>query len=237
MHRILVVDDDATNAKLLKFLLVDEGYQVTTADSASTALTHLAQNSFDLLMLDIMLPGMDGLELCRQIRATNHVPIIFLSALADVKDKVLGLRTGGDDYIAKPFDPNEVLARTWALLRRTGQPAQSEAELRNGDLTLDPTEDSVTVHRTGKMVRLTPIETRLLHALLSNVGRTMTREALVIKVWGHKYERSSNQLDVYISRLRNKIEENPSEPRMLLTVRGVGYHFQPTSSGREQQPL
>jgi len=236
MHRILVVEDDAAHAKFLKFLLGDEGYQVTTADSAPAALAYLEHEPFDLIVLDIMLPGMDGLELCRHIRATNPIPIMFVSALADVKDKVLGLRTGGDDYIAKPFDPNEVLARIWALLRRTCQPAQNEPQLRHTALTLDQTEHTVRLHRSGKTVRLTPIEARLLHVLLSNAGRGMTREALVIKVWGHAYERSSNQLDVYVSRLRSKLEENPNQPRMLLTLRGIGYRFQPTSPGRDQQP-
>jgi two-component system, OmpR family, response regulator RegX3 len=235
MHRILVVDDDATNTKLLKFLLGDEGYEVNAVSSASSALDHISRTPYDLIMLDIMLPGMDGLELCRRIRDTAHTPIIFLSALSDTKHKVTGLRAGGDDYIAKPFDPGEVLARTGALLRRSGRAAPGESSRMRSGITLDSLEHTVTLHHTGKKVRLTPLESRLLHVLISNAGHSISRETLVIKVWGFGYERASNQLDVYISRLRTKIEPNPSKPCLLQTVRGIGYRFAADASTEPPQ--
>jgi two-component system response regulator MtrA len=227
MHHILVVDDDPINTKLLKFLLTDEGYQVTALHSAAEALSVLSQESVDLILLDITMPGMDGLELCRRIRETSGTPIIFISALSEVHDKVAALRLGGDDYITKPFDPSEVLARTWAALRRTRQLANSESTLRSADLVLDAVDNKVILIRNGKTINLTPIEARLLRHLVSNPGRTLTREMLVISVWGYDFEGESNQLDVYIKRLRNKIEERPAEPKLLLTVRGVGYKYQP----------
>jgi len=235
MHHILVVDDDPTNTKLLKFLLSDEGYEVTAVHAPNETLATLATNVYDLILLEIMMPGMDGLELCRRIRMTSSTPIIFLSARGEVKDKVTGLKAGGDDYISKPFDPNELLARTWAALRRTGQLANSESSLKTSDLVLDPVDNKVTLSRTGKTVALTPIEARLLRCLVSNPGRSLTRDTLVIKVWGYEYEGESNQLDVYMKRLRSKIEENPSQPELLLTIRGVGYKYQP-SAARSAQP-
>jgi len=228
MHHILVVDDDPTNTKLLKFLLTDEGYEVTALHSPTEALSSLSENVYDLIILDILMPGMDGLELCQRIRAMSTTPIIFISALGEIKDRVTGLKAGGDDYISKPFDPNEFLARTWATLRRTRQLANSESSLKTNDLVLDSLESKVTLVRNNKTVTLTPIEARLLRCLVSNPGRTLTRDTLVIKVWGYEYEGESNHLDVYIKRLRGKIEEDPSEPRLLLTIRGVGYKFQPS---------
>lgn len=227
MHHILVVDDDPINTKLLKFLLTDEGYQVTAVHSAAQALPVVSQEQVDLILLDITMPGMDGLELCRRIRETSGTPIIFISALSEVKDKVAALRLGGDDYITKPFDPSEVLARTWAALRRTRQLANSESLLRSADFVLDAVDNKVTLSRTGKTISLTPIEARLLRHLVSNPGRTLTRDTLVINVWGYDFDGESNQLDVYIKRLRKKIEERPAEPKLLLTVRGVGYKYQP----------
>ena len=231
MHHILVVDDDPTNTKILKFLLTGEGYEVTALTSPVEALRNLGENVYDLIILDIVMPEMDGLELCQRIRATSTTPIIFISALGEIKDKITGLKAGGDDYISKPFDPNELLARTWATLRRTRQLATSESSLKTTDLILDSVEGKVTLVRSGKTVTLTPIEARLLRCLMSNTGRTLTRDTLVIKAWGYEYEGESNHLDVYIKRLRSKIEENPSEPRLLLTSRGVGYKLQPSEVG------
>jgi DNA-binding response OmpR family regulator len=229
MHHILVVDDDPTNTKLLKFLLSDEGYEVTAVHSPHEALSRLSDSVYDLIFLDIMMPGMDGLELCKRIRTTSTTPIIFISARGEVKDKVTGLKAGGDDYISKPFDPNELLARTWAALRRNGLPIYTESSFKTPDLMLDPVDNKVVLNRNGKTVALTPIETRLLRCLVSNPGRSLTRDTLVIKVWGYEYEGESNQLDVYIKRLRSKIEEDPSHPQLLLTIRGVGYKYQPSN--------
>ncbi len=232
MHHILVVDDDATNTKLLKFLLTDEGYEVTTVHSPGDALRIVEASVFDLIILDIMMPGMDGIEVCRRIRSMSTTPIIFLSALVGIQDKVAGLMAGGDDYIGKPFDPNELLARTWAALRRSGPITAGESAVRTEDLVLDPVDNKVTLARSGKTVGLTPIEARLLRCLAANPGRTLTRDTLVVKVWGHEYEGESNQLDVYMKRLRSKIEEDPSQPQLLLTVRGVGYKYQPGGGAR-----
>lgn len=228
MHHILVVDDDPTNAKLLKFLLTDDGYEVTVQHSPTEALAALSESVYDLIILDIMMPGMDGFELCRRIRTSSTTPIIFISALGEVKDKVTALKLGGDDYISKPFDPSEVLARTWATLRRTKQLVNTESSLRTADLVLDAVDNKVTLVRSGKTVSLTPIEARLLRCLLSNSGRTLTRDTLVIKVWGYDFDGESNHLDVYIKRLRSKIEEEPAQPKLLLTIRGVGYKYHPS---------
>jgi DNA-binding response OmpR family regulator len=227
MRQILIVDVDSTSTMMLRALLEGDGYTVTT-DSAERALEAVDHNEYDLILLDVVLPNMDGLELCRQIRATSQVPIIFLSVRSDVTDKVLGLRAGGDDYLSKPFDMDELLARIWALLRRTGQPARSELQFRHADLTLDAATHTVMLHRSGKGVRLTPIETRLLHALVRNAGHSMTREALVLRVWGYEYDPRGNELEVLIRRLRRKIEEAPSDPKLIQTVPGVGYRLMPT---------
>jgi two-component system response regulator RegX3 len=230
MHHILVVDDDPTNTKLLKFLLTDEGYEVTTALSATEALRCMETNGYDMILLDIMMPEMDGLELCQQIRTTSHTPIIFITALGETQDKIAGLRAGGDDYISKPYDPSEVVARVWAVLRRSGPVANSESSLKTADFTLDPVDNKVTLARNGKTVSLTPIEARLLRFLVSNPGRSQTRNTLLIKVWGYSYEGESNILDVYIKRLRRKIEDDPRNPTLLLTLRGVGYKYQPADA-------
>ena len=225
MHHILIVDADTNSTTMLRFLLEGEGYVVTATESAERALESLDYTDYDLVLLDVVLPNMDGLELCRRIRATSQVPIIFLSVRSDVADKVLGLRAGGDDYLRKPFDTDEVLARIWALLRRTGQPTLSDLQVSHADLTLDVGTHTVMLPRIGKVVRLTPIETRLLHALLRNAGHSMTREALVLKVWGYEYDPVGNELDVQIRRLRRKIEEDPSDPKLIQTVLRVGYRL------------
>ena len=229
MYHILVVDDDLTNTKILKFLLVGEGYDVTALNSPAEALTALSRTVYDLIFLDVMMPEIDGLEMCRRIRASSTAPIIFLSGLGAPADKVAGLKAGGDDYISKPFDPNEVVARARSVLRRNGQLATTESRLKTVDLILDPIDNQVTVVRSGKTVSLTPIESRLLRSLLANPGRTLTRHTLVLNVWGYAYEEASNQLDVYIKRLRAKIEADSSRPQLLLTLRGVGYQYQPSS--------
>ena len=227
MQHILVVDDDVSNAKLLKFVLEDEGYQVTTTASATKALEYLEQNQYDLIVLDIVMPEMNGLELCRRVRTRSDIPILFLSALSETTDKVSGLKSGADDYLTKPYDPNELLARTWALLRRSAKAQNGGASLKNSSVELDLTENQVTLARTGTTIRLTPTETRLLRFLVSNAGRSLSRDALVIKVWGYDDAPQSNQLDVYIRRLRTKLEEHPSDPKLIQTVKGGGYRFVP----------
>ncbi len=229
-HHILVVDGDPTNAKLLKFLLEDEGYEVNMTHSATEAIDLLESQQHDLVTLDTDLAGVDSLELCRRIRTRSSVPIIFIASHGAVEDRIAGLKAGADDYVSKPFEPGEVLARIWAMLRRARKSSTTESTLRTSDLTLWPLEAKVALARNGQTVDLTPVEMRLLRFLMSNAGRSLTRDALVIKVWGYEYESTSNQLDVYISRLRTKIEPDPSAPRLIVTVRGMGYKYQPSSA-------
>ncbi len=214
VHRILVVDNDETNAKVLRYLLKDEGYDVETVDSAEAAEMFLEQEHVDLILAESNLAGMDGLELCRRVRNRYKVPFIFLTHKILLKDKLAGFNAGGDDYIVKPYEPAEVLVRVWALLRRDIALANNETTLRTNDLILESVSGQVILTRNNAVVMLTAKEAILLHYLVSNPGRTLTRDALMIRVWGYQYDSSNNQLDVYISRLRNRIEERPSAPQI-----------------------
>jgi YD repeat-containing protein len=226
--RVLVVDDDPPSVKMIGFLLREEGYQVLTANSGPEALRVLNQETPDLVILDVMMPGMDGLEVCRRIRRIGDLPIIFLSAKGEMADRVAGLDVGGDDYLPKPFEPAELLARVRAVMRRAEAFAFSD---RPGSLTvagcrLDPVNNLVILP-DGREVLLTPIEFRLLHYLMSNAGRTLTHDQLFATVWGYDYDGSANLVAAHMRRLRRKVEEKPSEPQRLLTMRGVGYRFDP----------
>jgi two-component system response regulator MtrA len=235
MHHILVVDDDPVTRTILTSLLTGEGYTVTTVASATEALEAITSRVlFDLIVLDVMLPEMDGLEVCRRIRATSVTPIIFISALQDIKDKLAGFTAGGDDYITKPFEPLEVLVRVRVAIRRAPSMLPAGEHLSTPDMKLNVVDHQVTLARSGRVVRLTPIETRLLRCLVINAGQVLTRDHLMRMVWGYGYESESNQLDVYMRRLRDKLEEQPSQPEMFLTVRGVGYAYRP---GKRVTPL
>lgn len=225
--RILAVDDDRNNLKMLAFLLGEEGYEVITADNGRTALALLDSRHPDLVILDVMMPQMDGLEVCKRIRQTMDIPIIILSAKGETSDKVLGLELGADDYLPKPFEPSELLARVKAVLRRSEMSAfdDSKVAVAVGGLRLDPVSSRVILSN-GKAVDLTPIEFRLLHCLMRNAGRTLTHDFLMSHAWGYEYEGYSNQIAVYIRRLRSKIEEDPTNPKYITTVRGVGYRFE-----------
>jgi len=228
--RILIVDDDRPSLKMTAFLLREEGYTVFTADNGQDALRMIEEKNPDLLVLDVMMPGMDGLEVTRRIRRSTNLPIIILSAKGETSDRVTGLDVGADDYLAKPFEPSELLARVRAVLRRAeaftfGEP---QSQLTVGGFRLDPVNNTVTVPG-GKVVELTPIEFRLLHYLVRNNGRVLTHEQLLSMVWGYDYEGYSNQVAVYVRRLRTKIEPDPDEPRYLLTARGIGYRFEANS--------
>lgn len=229
MPHTLVVEEDAANARLLQFLLEDDGYEVTTTQSPRDALALLAEQPYDIVTLDVDLSDIGGLELCRRIRTNSSIPIMLIAAQADVEHKVAGLRAGADDYVSKPFEPDEVLARVWRLLHRSQHCTPGKhVILRTPDLILDPLDAKVTLMRTGTRVDLTPIELRLLRYLMSNSGHSITRAALTVEVWGYEYESSSNQLDMYISRLRKKIECDPADPHLIVTVRGDGYRLQPS---------
>nr|MBC7244085.1 response regulator transcription factor [Chloroflexota bacterium] len=225
--RVLVVDDDPPSVKMISFLLREEGYEVFSADNGTTALELVNREQPDLVILDVMMPHVDGFEVCRRIRQKLDVPIIFLSAKGETADKVAGLQLGADDYLAKPFEPAELLARVRAVMRRAEVFAGEEAQVRLtvGDITLEPVNNRV-VFADGRKVDLTPIEFRLLHCLMRNAGRILSHDLLLNAVWGYDYEGYSNQIAVYVHRLRLKIEEDPENPKYLLTVRGLGYKFE-----------
>jgi len=225
--RVLVVDDDPPSLKMTAFLLRDDGYTVLTAEDGRQALSIIDSEPPDLIVLDVMMPHIDGLEVCRRVRQHLNVPIIILSAKGETSDRVLGLDLGADDYLAKPFEPSELLARVKALMRRAesfSAPARQE-KLSVGDVTLDAVTNRVTI-KGRRPIDLTPIEFRLLYALMRNAGRTLTHDMLLNTVWGYDYAGESNQVAVYIRRLRTKLEGNPDQPQRLTTVRGMGYRFE-----------
>src|SRR5215212_11352404 len=226
--KILMVDDDPSLVKILSFLLKDEGYEVVTATTGADALQILNQQWVDLVILDIMLPRLDGFEVCRRVRETNRVPIIMLSARGGTEDRVKGLLEGADDYLPKPCEPAELLARVKALFRRsqtqTATPGDSRL-LNAGGLQLDPLRHTVTLP-TGKSADLTPTESQLLHCLMRNAGKILTREVLIAHAWGDTQGRDIGQVDVYIRRLRVKIEADPAKPKLIQTVWGLGYKFE-----------
>lgn len=224
--RILIVDDDRPSLKMTAFLLREEGYTVFTADNGHDALRMIDEKTPDLLVLDVMMPGMDGWEVTRQLRRTTNLPIIILSAKGETSDRVYGLDLGADDYLAKPFEPSELLARVRSVLRRAeaftfGEP---QSQLNVEGFRLDPVNNTITLPN-GRTAELTPIEFRLLHCLVRNNGRVLTHEQLLSTVWGYDYDGYSNQVAVYIRRLRAKLEPDADEPRHILTVRGLGYKF------------
>jgi len=225
--RILAVDDDRNNLKMLAFLLGEEGYEVITADNGRTALDMLETQHPDLLILDVMMPQLDGFEVCRRVRQSMDVPIVILSAKGETADKVTGLELGADDYLPKPFEPSELIARVKAVLRRSEISTfeDPDAAVAVSGLRLDPVSHRVIL-TDGASVDLTPIEFRLLHCLMRNAGRTLTHDFLLSHAWGYEYEGYSNQIAVYIRRLRSKIEGDPANPKLISTVRGLGYRFE-----------
>jgi DNA-binding response OmpR family regulator len=228
MMKILMVDDDPSLVKMITFLLKDEGYDVISAATGTEALQILQQQWVDMVILDIMLPrGMDGFEICRRVRETNRVPIIMLSAKGSTEDRVRGLLEGADDYLPKPCEPAELLARVKALARRSqAQPSAADSRLMAaGGLQLDPLRHTVTLSN-GKSADLTPTESQLLHCLMRNAGKILTREILIAHAWGDTQGRDVGQVDVYIRRLRVKIETDPAKPRLIQTVWGLGYKFE-----------
>lgn len=225
--RILVVDDDRPSLKMTAFLLKEEGYIVFTADNGRDALRMIDEKTPDLLILDVMMPGMDGWEVTRHLRRSTNLPIIILSAKGETSDRVFGLDLGADDYLAKPFEPSELLARVRSVLRRAeaftfGEP---QSQLTVEGFRLDPVNNTVLLPGS-RSAELTPIEFRLLHCLMRNNGRVLTHEQLLSTVWGYDYEGYSNQVAVYVRRLRSKLEPDPDHPRYILTARGLGYRFE-----------
>ena len=233
-EKIMVVEDDPAIQRSLSALLGQEGYDVVvTADGAEAVQLATAETP-DLILLDVVLPGLNGLQVCQQIRARIYTPIIMLTAKSDELDKVLGLEMGADDYVTKPFAPRELLARVRAHLRRTNVYEQGDVEdgpIEVGAIKIDEPAREVTVQ--GKLVQLTPKEFDLLLCLAVNAGRVLERDTLLEKVWGESLYLDSRTLDVHIRRLRLKVEPEPSDPRFIVTVPGVGYKL--SSAERQQQ--
>jgi DNA-binding response OmpR family regulator len=226
--RILLVDDEQSIQTLLSFPLRKDGYEVVQATDGREALARFSETAFDLVVLDVMLPRMDGLEVCRRMRARSSVPIIMLTAKAEEIDKVLGLELGADDYITKPFSIREFRSRVRALLRRAATAAESQQEDETivvDGLTIDLGRRDVTVHE--KPVQLTYVEFELLRTLVAHPGRVYTREMLLQALWGGSDYREPRTIDVHVRHLREKLEPDPSQPEFILTVRGVGYRFRP----------
>ncbi len=222
--RILAVEDDERIRSAVKLALEDEGWVVAEAESGEEAIDMFQQTTPDVVLIDIMLPGIDGFELCRTLRRTSDVPVVMVTARNDTHDVVAGLEAGADDYLTKPFAPKELSARIRALLRRVRPTAQGHQRLVFGDLELIPDEGKVL--RDGEEVHLTKTEFRLLVELAESPGKVLSREALLDKVWGYDYFGDGRLVDVHIRRLRTKVEADPANPRHVVTVRGLGYRLQ-----------
>lgn len=222
--RILTVEDDERIRTAVKLALEDEGWTVEEAASGEEAITSFGQAPADVVLIDIMLPGIDGFALCRALRRSSDVPIVMVTARADTHDVVAGLEAGADDYLTKPFAPKELSARIRALLRRARPAKPGHPTLTFGDLEIIPDEGKVTL--AGHEVHLTKTEFRLLVELAQSPGRVFSRESLLDKVWGYGYFGDGRLVDVHVRRLRTKVEADPANPRHVVTVRGLGYRLQ-----------
>jgi len=223
----LAIEDDERIRSAMRLALEDEGYEVAEAASGEHALELLSSVDPDVVLIDVMLPGIDGFEVCRSIRRSSDVPIVMVTAKADTHDVVAGLEAGADDYVTKPFVAKELAARIRALLRRvrTTDPVSHTSTFGDGDLVVSP--EAGEALRAGKPVRLTKTEFRLLCELAHNAGKVLSREQLLDRVWGYGYFGDGRLVDVHVRRLRAKVEPNPAEPRYVVTVRGIGYKLQP----------
>ncbi|MBV7282539.1 MULTISPECIES: response regulator transcription factor [Corynebacterium] len=228
MTRILIVEDEESLAEPLAFLLAKEGFEVSTAVDGPSALVEFHKKDIDIVLLDLMLPGMSGTDVCKQIRQSSQVPVIMVTARDSEIDKVVGLELGADDYVTKPYSSRELIARIRAVLRRSKERAVEEEfdeqVLKGGRVRMDVESHTVTVD--GEEIALPLKEFDLLEYLLRNSGRVLTRSQLIDRVWGADYVGDTKTLDVHVKRLRSKIEEQPSRPQYLVTVRGLGYKFE-----------
>ena len=223
--KILIVEDEHDLIKLVKYNLEKEGFRVNYTTDGSLAMAELRRDPPDLVILDLMLPGMDGLEICRQVRRHDKyaaTPILMLTARSEEADRIVGLELGADDYVTKPFSMRELIARIRALLRRH-EPAPQRSTLQRGELLIDPSAHSVAV--SGRRVDLSALEFRLLHYLAAHPGMVFSRDQLLDRVWGDDRSVTPRSVDVYIRRLREKIEPEPEQPLYVHTVHGVGYRF------------
>jgi len=223
-ENILVIDDDENTLWLLRTLLQHHSFEVLTSADSAEALRLAHERAPDLVLLDVMMPQMDGWEVCQRLREASEVPIIFLTAKGGVKDVVKGLELGGDDYVVKPFDNDELLARVRTQLRRRSrQRPTDELLFAGGELRINFLTREVTVY--GRTVELTPKEFSLLSVLARNAGRVLTRHELISQTWGPEYGEATESLKLYVHYLRKKIERDPNKPEFILTSRGVGYRF------------
>lgn len=223
--RVLTVEDDDAIRTVVRLALEDEGWGVLEAVSGEEALELFRAEGADVVLIDIMLPGMNGFEVCRSIRRTTDVPIIMVTARSDTHDVVAGLEAGADDYLTKPFEPKELSARIRALLRRAASKGSDMVQMVFGDLEVSPEEGAVMLR--GEQVHLTKTEFKLLVELASGPGKVFSRETLLEKVWGYDYFGDGRLVDVHVRRLRTKIEPDPADPRYVVTVRGLGYKLVP----------
>jgi two-component system response regulator RegX3 len=225
MTRVLVVEDEESFSEALSFMLRREGFEVEVAGDGNLAVEVFEQRGADLILLDLMLPGISGTEVCRQVRVKSQVPIIMLTAKDSEIDKVVGLEMGADDYVTKPFSSRELLARVRAVLRRHGEPEElMPMTIESGPVRIDADRHVVTVR--GQAISLPLKEFDLLEFLVRNSGRVLTRAQLIDRVWGSDYVGDTKTLDVHVKRLRAKVEQDPANPTHLLTVRGLGYKFE-----------
>ena len=223
MAAVLVVDDDPTVREVVIAYLTRAGHTVTSAADGTEALASVAQYPPELVVLDLMLPGVDGLEVCRRLRESSDIPVIMLTAKGTVSDRVVGLEQGADDYVTKPFSPRELVLRVESVLRRTAEPGPAGGPVRSGDLVVDPGSRIVTCGETR--VAMTAREFDLLHHLVSHAGKVFSREDLLRDVWGWSFGDDST-VTVHVRRLREKLEVNPTRPVRLVTVWGVGYRWE-----------
>ena len=225
MTRLLIVEDEPSISEPLAYMLEKEGFEVAVATTGPAGLEEFAKGGADLVLLDLMLPGLSGTEVCRTLRQTSSVPIIMLTARESEVDKVVGLELGADDYVTKPFSQRELVARVRAVLRRRSEPEDAAiATLEAGVVRMDVTRHRVT--GAGEPIQLPLKEFELLEYLLRNAGRVLTRSQLIDRVWGSDYVGDTKTLDVHVKRLRAKLEPEPGNPRYLLTIRGLGYKFE-----------
>jgi two-component system, OmpR family, response regulator MtrA len=221
--KVLIVDDDAALSEMLTIVLRNEGFEPLVCPTGDRALAMVREHRPDLVLLDLMLPGKDGIDVCREVRAELGVPIVMLTAKNDTVDVVLGLESGADDYIVKPFKPKELVARIRARMRRFDEPAPEQLEI--GDLKVDVAGH--TVRRNGEAINLTPLEFDLLVCLARKPWQVFTREVLLEQVWGYRHAADTRLVNVHVQRLRAKVEKDPEQPEIVLTVRGVGYKAGP----------